>query len=182
MKKLKGVLALFEHLDTTTEALKSIQKREDFERHEVYSPASYHELMEVIEPALGASAVRWCTLVGSLVGCAVGFLMPTLMDYDWPLVVGGKTAGLNSAIPNVIFMFELFILLGALATIVAMLWFGRLANPRAQILDPSLTDDRFAIFVPGALLGGVQANYLKELGAYEVKQIDGATENHSKKN
>lgn len=173
MRTKKGVVAFFEHLDVAAAAARSAAEREDFARHVVYSPASFHELMDVAEHSYGPSPVRWCTLVGSLVGCSVGFLMPVLMDYDWPLVVGGKTAGLNSAIPNVIFMFELFVLMGALATIVAMLWFGRLANPRAEILDPALTDDRFALFVPGALLGGTQAQLLQEWGAYEVRQVEG---------
>lgn len=173
MKTLSGVLAIFEHLDVVTAAASAVSNRADFDRHVVYSPASYHELMHVAEESMRPSPVRWLTLIGSLVGCSAGFLMPVLTDFDWPLVVGGKTAGLNSAIPNVIFMFELFVLLGAVATILGMLWFGRLANPRAKILEPRFSDDRFGIFVPGALLSGEQAKLLKELGASEVRQIDG---------
>ena len=60
-------------------------------------------------------------------------------------------------------MFELFVLFGAIATILGVLWMGRLANPKAKIHDPSLTDDKFAIFVPGAHLDGPQAKLLKEL-------------------
>jgi len=166
-----GVLALFKHLDEFATAARLVQNKSGFDGHQVYSYASYHELMDVAESAYGPSPVRWLTLMGSLVGCSVGFLMPTLMDYDWPLVVGGKTAGLNSAIPNVIFMFELFVLFGALATIFGMLWFGGLANPRARIFDPRLTDDHFAIYVPGVLMDSEQSRYLRSLGALELKAV-----------
>ena len=47
---------------------------------------------------------------------------------------------------------------------------GRLANPKAKIHDPSLTDDKFAICpLRGAHLDGPQAKLLKELGADEVR-------------
>ena len=174
-----GVLAIFKYLDTTCEVAKRIMAEDGFQNHRLYSHTSYHELMHVAEERFGGSPVRWFTLLGSLFGCAVGYLMPVLMDYDWPLVVGGKTAGIHSSIPNVIFMFELFVLFGALATIVSMLWFGRLANPRAHILDVRLTDDRFAVFVPGAREGGPQATLLKELGAEEVHEISGDRHRHA---
>ena len=167
-----GILAIFTYLDTFTNAIDEIEQKEDFEDVTVFSPSSYHELMDLAHKKFKDSPVRWLTLIGSIIGCSVGFLMPVLMDYDFPLVVGGKTAGLNSVIPNVIFMFELFVLLGALATILGMLWFGRLANPRARILDKRLTDDRFAIFVPNILIGSKQADILKDLGASELKIID----------
>ena len=66
-------------------------------------------------------------------------------------------------------MFELFVLFGAVGTILGLLWLGKLANPKAKVHDSSLTDDKFAIFVPGAHLDGPQAQLLKELGADEVR-------------
>jgi len=167
--KESGVLAMFSYLDVVTEALNKISDREEFHNHVCYSHTSYHELMHVAEEKWGPSQVRWFTLVGSLTGFATGFWMPIILDWDWPLVVGGKTAGFYSVPANVIFMFELFVLFGALATILGVLVMGRLANPKAVIRDPELTNDKFAIFVPGANLDGPQAALLKELGADEVR-------------
>ena len=42
---------------------------------------------------MGTSQVRWFTLTGSLTGFATGF-MPLVLDWDYPMVVGGKTAGI----------------------------------------------------------------------------------------
>lgn len=167
--KENGVIAMFSYLDVVTDALKKIKDKEDFSNHVVYSHTSYHELIHVAEEKWGPSQVRWFTLTGGLLGFFTGFAMPLVLDWDWPLVVGGKTAGIHSLPPNVIFMFELFVLFGALGTILGMLWMGRLANPKAKIHDPSLTDDKFAIFVPGAHMDGPQAKLLKELGADEVR-------------
>ena len=64
-----------------------IKNRTDFSGHEVYSPTSYHELIERIEKTLGPSEVRWFTLVGALMGVSLGFGMCLWMDYDWPIVV-----------------------------------------------------------------------------------------------
>lgn len=168
-----GVLALYPFEDTFATALRAVMNTQGFTGAVPYTPASYHGLMAVAHDLYGASPVRWLTLVGGLVGCTTGLLMPILMDYDWPLVVGGKTAGLYSLPVVVIFMFEFFILLGAIATILGMLWFGKLANPRAQVLDERLTDDMFGLFVPGLHAGSPQVAQLKQLGATEIRAIKG---------
>lgn len=168
-----GVLAIYPYEDTFTTALNAVMHTDGFAGAVPYTPASYHGLMDVAHRLYGDSPVRWLTLIGGILGCATGFLMPVLMDFDWPLVVGGKTAGLNSSPVFVIFMFEFFILLGALATIFGMLWFGKLANPRAQVLDPRLSDDMFGLFVPGLHLGSEQVKRLKQYGATELIAIKG---------
>ena len=119
--------------------------------------------------ASAASPVRFFTLVGALTGMFTGFGICLLMDYDWPMIVGGKQAGFYSLPAYVIIGFEMTILLGAIATILGMLWMGRLPNPKRRVLDERLTDDRFAIFLPGATLGSEQAVLLEQLGAEEVR-------------
>lgn len=168
-----GVVAIYPYVDSFAHALDQVKDEKGFRGLVAYAPTSYHSLMDVAHKMYGESPVRWLTLLGGLVGCTTGFLMPVLMDYDWPLVVGGKTAGLHSSPVLVIFMFEFFILLGAVATIIGMLWFGKLANPRAQILDPRLTDDHFALFIPGIHLESEQVKRLKALGATEIKAVQG---------
>ena len=128
-----GILAIFQYLDDFCTAVESIEKKSSFEGHEIVSHTSYHELMDIAEKQYGPSEVRWFTLVGALSGVSIGFGMPLLMDYDWPIVTGGKTAGIYSLPAYFIFGFELMILLGAIATILGMLVMGRLPNPRARI-------------------------------------------------
>ncbi|HWP37450.1 MAG TPA: quinol:electron acceptor oxidoreductase subunit ActD, partial [Gemmatimonadales bacterium] len=69
------------------------------------------------------------------------------MSYDYPIVVGGKPLG--SIPPYVVIAFELTILLGALATIVGLI-FHSWRTHRAAAYDPRFTDDEIGIFVPCA--------------------------------
>ena len=114
------------------------------------------------------SPVRWFTLTGALAGIATGFAMPLLMDYDWLLVVGGKIGGFYSLPAYLIFGFELMVLFGAICTIGGMLIMGRLPDVHKKIFDKRTTDDHFAIWVPGAEVGGAQAEFLKSCGASEI--------------
>jgi hypothetical protein len=164
----KGIVASFQYFDDFLDSIKAIKGKPEFRGHEIYSPCSYHELMEFAEEQMGPSQVRWFTLVGALTGVTAGFSMCLLLDYDWPIVVGGKTAGVYSLPAYFIFGFEVMILLGALCTIAGMLIMGRLPNPRSWVLHPRITDDRFVVFVPNALPDGDQARLLQELGAEEV--------------
>ena len=166
--KTSGLVGVFEYLDDVCSVMDKLDGRKDCEDYEVYSPVSYHELMDRAEKKLGKSQVWWFSLCGALFGVVSGFGMCLAMDYDWPLVVGGKTAGLYSLPAYVIFGFELMILFGALATIKGMLIMGRLPNPRAKIFDLRLTDDHFAVFVPGAVRHGEQEKLMKNNGAKDI--------------
>lgn len=167
-KEAHGIVAIFKYLDDVCHTVEKIEERSDFLDHKVLSPTSYHELIELAEKKYGDSPVKWFTLTGALSGVAAGFGMPLWMDYDWPIVVGGKTAGIYSLPAYVIFGFELMVLLGAIATIIGMLVMGRIPNPKAKIYDLRTTDDHFAIFVPGADKDGDQARFLVECGAEEI--------------
>jgi len=164
-----GVLAVYKYLDEVTGVMGKIKGRADFAGFEVFSPTSYHEIEHAGD--FGSSPVKWFTLVGGLTGTFAGFLLPLACDYDWPLVVGGKTAGLDSITAYVIIAFELTILFGAIATIAGMLIMGRIPNPKATIYDVRTTDDHFAIFVPGIDESSEQANLLKMGGACEIRTV-----------
>ncbi len=164
----EGILATFAYLDDFRAALKKAQAHPGCKGCEGYSPTSYHELMDDAEKVYGRSEVRWFTTIGGVTGLVTGFATPLLLDWDWPLVVGGKTAGMYSLPAYFVFGFEFMILFGALATILGMLVMGRMPNPNVRIRHVRITDDRFAIYVPGASLGGEQARLMKECGADEV--------------
>lgn len=169
-KRPGGILAVFKYLDSLTDAMEKVQKRGDFDGHEVFSPTSYHEIEHVGN--FGDSPVRWFTFVGAMTGTLVGFGLALYTDFDWPLVVGGKTPGVPSLPAYVIIGFELTILLGGIATIIGMLVMCKIPNPTQRVLDKRFTDDRFGIFVPNALADGEQAKILKACGADEIRVID----------
>ncbi len=166
-KSDKGIIAFFRYLDTACHAIEHVRDRSDFADHEVLSPTSYHEIEHAC--GFGASPVRFFTLAGGLTGVCFGFFLALITDWDWPMVVGGKTGGIYSIPAYVVIGFECTILFGVIATIMGMLVMGRIPNPNRAVLDPRTTDDLFAIFVPGATLDGPQARVLKEYGAEEVR-------------
>jgi hypothetical protein len=169
-KRPGGILAIYQYLDNLTDAMKLIRDRPDCVDHEVFSPTSYHEIEEALDA--GPSSVRWFTLSGALTGSVTGFGLALWLDYDWPMVVGGKLAGLYSLPAYVVIGFELTILFGGLMTILGMLVMGRMPNLNQRILDPRFTDDRFGIFVPNASLSGEQAKILQQCGAEEIRIIE----------
>lgn len=165
-----GILAIYEYLDDFTKAIESIRNRADFAGHELFSPTSYHEVE--VAAGYGSSPIRFFTLIGALSGVTFGFALALFTDFDWPLTVGGKTAGVYSLPAYVVIGFECTILLGALMTILGMLVYCGIPNPTLPILDDRLLDDRFGIFVPDVGASSPQANMLKEFGADEIKVID----------
>jgi hypothetical protein len=164
--KSSGVMAVFSYLDKFCGALEKVRDRSDFHGFEAFSPTSYHEIEHAMH--FDPSPVRKFTLIGGLTGVTTGFALALGLDYNWPIVVGGKPAGVFSIPAYVVIGFELTILLGAICTIAGMLIMGRIPNPKLRVLDPRTTDDKFAIYVPGATVDGPQAKLLRELGAEEI--------------
>ena len=161
------IIGIFRHLDTVCAAIEKVRVRPDFAGHEVFSPTSYHEIEHA--SGFGASPVRAFTLIGALTGTCTGFGLALACDWDWPIIVGGKTPGIYSLPAYVVLGFEFTILLGAIATVAGMLVMGRIPNPKRRVLDVRTTDDKFAIFLPGAQLASPQAQFLRDCGAEEVR-------------
>ena len=116
-----------------------------------------------------SSPIRLFTLLGALVGCAIGIALPVYTMLDWPLVVGGKP--IISVPPIVVIAFELSMLCAALGGFLGFLLLGGL--PRVgtgRAFDQRWTDDRFGIVVTCAEGHGdaVRAN-LERAGAEEVR-------------
>ena len=137
-----GILAAFRHIDAATQAIGDL-KEMGYKDFTVYSPVPNHELEDAVGDTV--SPVRRWTLIGGLSGVTTGFVMTMWMSYDWPIVVGGKPIG--SVIPYVVFMFELTILFGALATL-AGLAFHSWRDAKPASFDGRFTDDMIGIFVP----------------------------------
>ncbi len=160
-----GVLASFVYVDAAVGAIRAIkqQGRSDLT---VYSAAPNHE----IEAALGhkVSPVRLFTLVGGVTGVIAGLAMTYWMSLDWPLNVGGKP--IATVPPYVVFMFELMVLAGALATVAGVVILSALYRKKGAMYDPRFTDDRIGIFVPcdPADASAVE-NLLRKFGAEEIR-------------
>jgi hypothetical protein len=138
-----GVLASFEHHDSTVNALKHLRAA-GFKDITTYTPYPDH----AIEKALGyrESPVRVFTLVGALSGAAGGLAFTSFTSLDWPLVVGGKPMLSIPAFVPIIF--EMAVLFGALATVIGLFINAKLPSLRPMVVyDPEFTNGRYGVFV-----------------------------------
>lgn len=139
-----GILASFEYLDSTVDAIHEIRKA-GFKDLRAYMPFPEHHIEEAL--GYGESPVRVWTLVGALTGTATGFALTIFTSMDWPLVTGGKPI---IAIPtSVVIAFEMTILFGALATLIGLFINIRLPHIKPTIIyDPEFVSGRFGLYVP----------------------------------
>jgi molybdopterin-containing oxidoreductase family membrane subunit len=142
-KKRSGVLAVFEHVDSTIDAIKAL--KQDKRRMTVITPVPNHEIADAIDTS--PSPVRIATLIGGIVGGSLGFLLCAWTSLDWPLITNGKE--ILSVPPFMIITFECTVLIGGLTNLVAMLFFSGLPDTKlVEAFDPRFTEDRFGIWVP----------------------------------
>lgn len=139
----QGVLASYEYLDATVDAIRRLRS-EGFDEITAYAPYPEHQ----IEHALGyrSSPVRLFTLVGGLTGAATGFALTIFSSMDWPLVTGGKP--IVSIPAYIIPVFELMVLFGAFATVFGVFWNMRIPALKGDVVyDPDFSADRYGVYV-----------------------------------
>jgi hypothetical protein len=138
-----GVLGVFSHLDTTTEAIRKL-RHEGFTALTVYSPTLRHEIEEAMEAP--ESAVRIWTLTGAFTGTAAGAALAIWASLQWPLIVGGKEIVSLPAFS--IIMFELTVLIGGLMTVAGLFMTARLPRiGRGEALyHPAFSQGKFGIY------------------------------------
>jgi Protein of unknown function (DUF3341) len=140
-----NVLGVFAHVDTTLDAIRKLRAK-GFSELTVYTPVPVEEIEEEIEKGRPLSNVRLFTLIGALTGTATGFFLTIWSSLKWELVTGGKAP--VSYPPFVIIAFELTILFGGLATLVALLLLGKLPKTKPSAsYDPRFSVDRFGVAV-----------------------------------
>lgn len=164
-----NVLGVFAHVDTTLDAIRKLRAK-GFSELTVYTPVPVEEIEEEIEKVRPLSAVRLFTLLGALTGTATGFFLTIWSSMRWELVTGGKDP--VSYPPFIIIAFELTILFGGLATLIAMLLLGKLPKTKPSLTyDPRFTLDRFGVAVacPPDRAQAVSA-LLSAAGAEEVRR------------
>jgi len=119
------LLAVFDQPMSTAEAAQRLKGR-GYTDLEIYSPAAFRELEEVIDEK--PSRVRLFTLIGGLTGVVTGYAMTIWMANDWPVMLGGKP--FSSIPPYTIIGFELTILFGGLLTALGLFVVGGLPSMR----------------------------------------------------
>ena len=134
-----------------------------------FSPFPEHDIEDAAFDGKVKSPVRMFTLLGGLTGCLGAFLFTSWMSIDYPLRVSAKP--LVSIPAFVIIAFECTILLGALFTLLGMLFFSRVPNvSHNPEFDEGFTSDKFGVSLK-TRSGDAEtlASRLKELGAEEVE-------------
>lgn len=143
MPENRGLLASFEYLDSTVDAIHALRKAGHAEIT-AYMPYPEHHIEEAL--GWGQSPVRVWTLVGGLTGAAAGFAFTIFTSMDWPLVTGGKP--ILSIPAYVVIAFELTILFGALSTVIGLFINSRLPYIKPMVVyDPEFSSGRFGLHV-----------------------------------
>lgn len=145
MSATNGILASFDYLDSTVEAIEEL-RRAGFKRESMtaYAPFPEHHIEHAM--GYGQSPVRVWTLVGALTGTATGFAFTIWTSMDWPLITGGKPV---LSIPAyVVIAFELTVLFGALSTVLGLFINSKLPGFKPPVVyDPEFSSGRFGIYV-----------------------------------
>ena len=164
-EKTPGILASFEFLDSTVDAIHDLRKA-GFKGLRAYMPYPEHHIEEAL--GHGESPVRVWTLVGALTGTAAGFAFTIFTSMDWPLVTGGKP--IISIPAYVVIAFESTILFGALSTLIGLFILSRLPHVKPMMIyDPEFVSGRYGIFV--AAEGGKLDEARRILQKHEPKRL-----------
>ena len=140
----RGVLASFDFLDATVDAIHELRKA-GFKDLRAYAPYPEHHIEDAM--GYGRSPVRVWTRGGALTGAATGFAFTIWTSMDWPLVTGGKP--IISIPAYVVIAFEMTILFGALSTLIGLFILTRLPHIKPIVIyDPEFMSGRFGVYVP----------------------------------
>ena len=163
---MAGILGAFRELDSAVHAIEDL-KRQNFGDIDVYTPAPRHELEHAVHPPI--SPVRVFTLIGGILGVTFGYWIAIWTSEYWPLVVGGKA--IASWIPYTIIGFEMFVMIGALATVAGMFINSRIPKLTMTVgYDSRFTHGDYGIFVRCAPERESAAEaLLRQHGAVEVR-------------
>jgi len=165
-KRKSGVLAIYEHVDTTIDAIRALKKdgRKDMT---VITPVPNHDIADEVGDS--PSPVRLFTFVGGLIGGILGFSLCAWTSLDWPLITNGKE--IVSIPPFMVIVFECTVLIGGLTNLFAMLFFAGLPDiVQGEAFDARFTEDRFGIWVPcGRQDAEAVAATMRANGAEEVR-------------
>ena len=144
VQEASGVLGSFAHVDLLIRAVKDAKEKK-FDVVDVFSPVPVEEVMAVASPK--QSPVRFVTFTGGLFGILGGFSLAIATSLIWNMIVGGKPV--THHVPFVVVGFEALVLLGALFTFVAILFFGKLPYRRfpGPAYRPEFSREMFGLWI-----------------------------------
>ena len=163
------LVGIFDRPGDAAEAAQRLKNR-GFTDMEIYSPAAFHELEDVVHEK--PSPVRAFTLIGGLAGVVTGYALTIWMANDWQIMLGGKP--FSSIPPYTIIAFELTILFGGVLTVLGLFAIGRL--PRVKFdraYSRRFSSEEFGLVVRcrGSDVAEVEA-LLRAQGAKEVTLVE----------
>ena len=162
MPKLVGIF------DKPGDAAEAAQRLKDrgFTEMEIYSPAAFHELEDVVQEK--PSPVRAFTLIGGLTGVVTGYALTIWMANDWQIMLGGKP--FSSIPPYTVIAFELTILFGGILTVLGLFGVGRL-YPRKldDVYSPRFSAEEFGVVVTCPDRDVVEVEQM--MRSYEAKEV-----------
>ncbi len=168
------IVGTFSDPETLTRAIISL-RRERYRVYDVFAPYPVHGLDEAM--AIKRTRLPLVTLFAGLIGLVFAAVFQFYTNVlDWPLDVGGKPN--NSTLAFIPICFELTVLSGGLATVLALLVRARLyPGRREELAADGVTDDVFALVLkhPGDFFELCRAlDLLEQLGAKEVVEREDA--------
>lgn len=165
------ITGVFDDEDVLLQAIKEVRST-GVKIHEVYSPFPIHG----IDDYLGYKRSRlpvaafFFGLLGTILALTMQYYM---MQYDWPMIIGGKDHG---ALPDFIpVTFELTVLLSSFG-MVGVFFVSTNLKPWAQprIFDLRITDDKFVMAIDIANNSSFELTKIEEMlkasGASEVNK------------
>ena len=168
-----GIIATF---DTTPEIYKASKEVHDagYTKFEVFTPFPVHGLEHVMGEK--RSVLGGFSLTGGIIGFLTGMAIVAYMNYNFPLIVGGKVI-FGPIFPFPIF-YELTILLASFGTLGGMFALNHLPRFHHPIFEyenfAKSSDDKFMIFIETADPKYDDAkieSFLEKLGGYEITRI-----------
>lgn len=172
--KLYCLLAEFEHPGALMHAARKVREA-GYRRFDTHSPFPVHGMDKAM--GLGNSIVGWITLGGGIAGLALGtWLQWWTSAVDYPINISGKP--FFAVEPSIPVMFELTILLSAMATVAGMFALNGLPRPYNPLFYSSnferVTDDAFFLHIAASdarFDEAGTAQLLRDLGALSVEAI-----------
>lgn len=95
------------------------------EKINYYSPYLVHRAEEILQSP--PSKLKFFTLTGAITGICTGAALTIYTSAAWPLLTSGKP--IISIPPFLVIMFELFILLGCIFSLIGFLFLAKLPDP-----------------------------------------------------
>jgi hypothetical protein len=172
-KDTYGIIATF---DTTPEIYKASKgvNEAGYTKFDVFTPFPVHGLEKVMGEK--RSVLGGFSLVGGIAGFLLGFAIVAFMNYDYPLIVGGKVI-FGPIFPFPIF-YELTILLAAFGTLGGMFILNNLPRHHHPVFEyenfGQSSDDKFMILVESAdpkFDESATRALLEQLGGYDVTLV-----------